>query len=127
MARRRRKPSTTAAAPDPSHQFKIRLPPDVAQRVAADAAAQQRPMNRVVINDLAAIPHLKESAKLAETGRDLEVVLARYSARITAVDLADDLLNAVDAVLDAQGGALQSALDKLRVVRTGMLIHAKRK
>jgi hypothetical protein len=36
---------------------------------------------------------------------------------------ADRLLSAVDAVLNAQGGALTAAVEKLRVVRAGMLAH----
>jgi hypothetical protein len=126
---RRRKPSR--AAPDPSHQFKIRLPQDVAQRIAEDAAAERRPMNRIIIDDLAAIPQLKESARRAEQARDMDVVFAKYASRITWQDLSERLLDAVDTVLAAQGGAQQAAIDKLRVVRTGMLeherTHAKRK
>jgi Arc-like DNA binding domain len=117
---RRRKPT-----PVPDHQFKIRLPGDIADRVAKDAKAEARPMNRIIINDLAAIPRLKESARLASLVDHMEVIVARYGARITWHDLSDELLNAVDAVLAAQGGALQGTLDKLRVVRRGMLAHEK--
>ena len=53
----------------------------------------------------------------------MEVVVARYAAQITSHDLADALLKAVDAVLGAQGGALTAAIEKLRVVRTGILAH----
>lgn len=84
----------------------MRLPDDVAQRIEAKAKDEQRPANRVLINELAEYPTLKEGGgKLAETVRDLEIVLARYSARITTVDLTDDLLKTVDAVIDSHGSA----------------------
>jgi hypothetical protein len=111
----------------PGREYKVRLPEDVAQRVEAKAKAQGWPQNRIIINELAAFPDLEQFRNIAERVREMEVLLARYGARVTWHDLSEELLNAVDAVLAAQGGALQAALDRLRVVRTGMLLHAKRK
>jgi hypothetical protein len=76
-------------------------PQDIAARIEAKAQAEGRPQNRVVINELAAIPYLERVGKLDELVRDMEVVLARHGARIAWHDLADELLQAVDAVLEA--------------------------
>jgi hypothetical protein len=106
-----------------SREYKIRLPEDVAQRIEAKAKVEGRPQNRVIINELAAYPDLEQTHKLATLVRDMEVVVARYAAQITMHDLSDALLKAVDAVLVAQGGALPAAVEKLRVVRHGLLAH----
>ena len=114
MAPPRRKPGQ-------EREHKIRLPEDIAQRIEAKAKHEQRPQNRIIINELAAFPDLEQTAKLAELVRDMEVVVARYAAQQTSHDLTDALLKAVDAVLAAQGGAPPAAIEKLRVARTGML------
>ena len=111
------------AAPGQGREYKIRLPEDIAQRIEAKAKDEQRPQNRIIINELARFPDLEKTDKLAELVRDMEVVIARYAAQITSHDLTDELLRAVDAVLATQGGALPAAIEKLRLVRTGMLRH----
>jgi len=80
------------------------------------------PLNRVIINELAAFPDLEKQAKLGELIRDMEVVLAQYGSRITLAELSEPLLRAVDDVLAAKAdGERQARLDKLRVLRTVML------
>ncbi|MCA1390767.1 hypothetical protein I6F20_17005 [Bradyrhizobium sp. IC3123] len=84
------------------------------------------PINRVVINELAAFPNLEEQAKLGSLIRDMEVILARYGSRITLADLGEPLLRAVDELLAAKtDGELQARLDKLRVLRAAMVKTAK--
>jgi hypothetical protein len=121
MAPPRRKQLTSREYRD----YKIRLPEDVAARVEHDAKAEDRPMNRIIINDLAAIPYLKTVAKFDERVRDMETLLAKYGGRITDLDIGEQLLDAVDAVLKAEGGTVQAGIEKLRVVRTAMLVHER--
>lgn len=83
-------------------------------------------MNRIIINDLAAIPALRLTATQAEQVRRTEEALARYGARIVWHDLSDELLKAVDRVLGTEGGARQAAIDQLRAVRFTMQDHEKR-
>jgi hypothetical protein len=116
-------PRKKQPTPGQGREYKIRLPEDVAQRIEAKAKVEGRPQNRIIINELASVPHLEQTHKLATLVREMEVVVARYAAQITSHDLSDRLLSAVDAVLDAQGGALTAAVEKLRVVRAGMLAH----
>src|SRR5262245_7787731 len=116
-------PPRRKSPPPQGREFKIRLPEDIAERIEAKAKDEQRPQNRIIINELAKFPDLEKTGKLAELVRDMEVVVARYAAQITSHDLADELLRAVDAVLATQGGALPAAIEKLRLVRTGMLRH----
>ena len=122
MAPRKKK---TPAPLRPGREYKLRLPEDVAERIEKKAAAEQRPQNRVIINELASVPYLEQFRNLAEQITNMEIILARHGARITWHDLSDELLNAVDAVLKAEGGALPAALDKLRAVRRGMMIHER--
>jgi len=120
MAPPRKKQRT--AATRPGREYKIRLPEDVADRIEQKAANEQRPQNRVIINELAAFPDLQKARDLAESVGDLKVLLAQHSARIMWLDLSVQLLSAVDGVLEAEGSnALQAAVDKLRVVRLAML------
>jgi hypothetical protein len=108
------------------HQVSLRLPDDVFERIEAEAKAQGRPMNRIIVNDLAAIPWLRSQAKLAETVRDMEIVLAKYGSRITLSDLNEQLLAAVDETLAAQSeGELLARVDKLRVTRLAMRTHQR--
>lgn len=116
-------PRKHVVAPPAGREVKLRLPEDVAARIEQKAKSEGRPMNRVIVNELASVPYLERAAALDALVKNMSVVLARYGARITAHDLSDELLGAVDAVLNAEGGALQAAADKLRVVRTGMLAH----
>src|SRR5262245_5510068 len=124
-------PRKKSQMPGQGREYKIRLPEDVARRIEVKATHEGRPQNRVIVNELASIPHLEQTSKLAELVRDLEVVVARYAAQIDSHDVSDRLLSAVDAVLKAEGGALQAAVEKLRVVRAEMSAldraHAKPK
>jgi len=116
-------PRKKSTKPGRAHEYKIRLPEDVARRIEAKAESEGRPQNRVIINELSSVPQLEQTSRLAELVRDVEVVIARYGARITSIDLSHELLTAVDAVLAAEGSALTPAVEKLRVVRAGMLAH----
>jgi hypothetical protein len=117
MARRKQQ----ATAPSRGREFKIRLPDDIARRVESKAQREHWPQNRVIINELAAYPDLEKFRDLADLVEDMKNTLARYGARIRAHDLSGQLLKAVDVVLNAQRGALQAAIDELRVVRNEML------
>jgi hypothetical protein len=114
-------PPRKQPTPGQGREYKIRLPEDVAQRIEAKAKVEGRPQNRIIINELASVPDLEQTHKLATLVRDMEVVVARYAAQITSHDLSERLLSAVDAVLNAQGGALTAAVERLRVVRASML------
>jgi hypothetical protein len=114
-----------ATAPPGGREIKMRLPEDIATRIESKAKAEGRPMNRVVINELALIPHYERLRDLNTAVQDMEIILARYGARITSHDLGEGLLQAVDAVLAAEGGAQQAAIDRLRVVRRSMLTHER--
>jgi hypothetical protein len=105
-------------------EFKIRIPEDIAERIEAKAKAEGRPQNRVIINELAAIPDLERAARLGALVQHMEVTLAKYSGRIVSIDLTEALVAAVDAVLAAEGGgALTAAVEKLRVARAAMKVH----
>jgi len=101
-------------------EYKIRLPEDIAQRIEMKAKDEQRPQNRIIINELAAFPDLEQNTKLASLVGHMEVLLARYAAQQTVADLSKQLLSAVDAVLNAQGGALPAAIERLRVERLAL-------
>ena len=116
-------PRKKQPTPGQGREYKIRLPEDVAQRIEAKAKVEGRPQNRIIINELASVPHLEQTHKLATLVREMEVVVARYAAQITLHDLSHALLKAVDAVLAARGGALPQAIERLRVARAGMLTH----
>ncbi len=115
--RRKQKP---ANVPMPGREFKLRVPEDIAQRIEKKAKTELRPMNRIVINELAEFPSLEKYRDLAVTASHYETMLARYSARIMVADLSDDLLHAVHEVLKADEtgntGELRAKLAKLRVV-----------
>jgi hypothetical protein len=51
----------------------------------------------------------------------MKVWNARQSARVSWLELSEELLNAVDAVLKSQGAAREAAIDQLSVIRTAML------
>jgi hypothetical protein len=114
-------PRKKRLAPREGHSVHLRLPSDVFTRVEAKAKAEGRPFNRIIINDLAAIPYLEQQAKLGELIGDMEVTLAKYGARITLADLAEALLLAIDEALAAKtDNQLQARLDKVRVLRAEM-------
>jgi hypothetical protein len=109
----------------PGREFKMRIPEEIAARIEAKAKAQQRPMNRIVINELYLIPHYEKMQDFNTAVQDMEIILARYGARITSLDVGQELVGAVDAVLEAEGGAQQAAIDRLRVTRAGMREHER--
>jgi hypothetical protein len=110
-----------APAGSPWRVYKLRLPTDVADRVEQTAAAEQLPVNRVIINELATIPYLKGAAKLADSVQYMDVLLAKMGARVQWLELQEQLLDAVDGVLGAPANA-PAALDKLRSIRSAMSI-----
>jgi len=119
-------PRKKRRAPGEGHPVALRLPTDVMKRIDAKTKQTGWPINRVVINELAAFPDLEEQAKLGQLVRDMEIILARYGSRIAVADLAEPLLHAVDDVLAAKTeGELQARLDKLRVLRSAMVKTTK--
>ena len=116
MAPRRKKHATAQ-----TRDFKLRMPEDISERIAAKAKEKGWPQNRVIINELADIPDLERYRDLASQVEVMREVLAKYGARITTLDLSEQLLAAVDVALKAEGGAQQAALDKLRVLRNAMM------
>jgi hypothetical protein len=105
----------------------LRLPAEVVERIQAKAKDEGRPFNRILVNELALFPHLDRQARLGELVRDMESVLARYWSRITATELNEALLHAVDEALAAETGAqLQPQLERLRVIRRTMLENERR-
>ncbi|UVO30170.1 hypothetical protein [Bradyrhizobium arachidis] len=83
------------------------------------------PQNRVITSGLSSLEHLEKFRDFGELLEHFKTTLAKYSARIVAADLSDELLRAVDAVLEATDGELQARLDKLRVVRSDMQKHKR--
>jgi hypothetical protein len=119
-------PRKKRRAPGEGHPVHLRLPADVFRLVEARAAKEQWPLNRVIINLLASIPHLETARTQEQVLQDMQIVLARYGSRITSADLSAPLLRAVDDVLAANtDGELQARLDRLRVLRADMLKHER--
>ncbi len=123
MPPRRRK----RTSPGENRPYKIMLPQDISDRIDQKAKATGLPLSRVIINDLAAIPYLETVGKFAELVSAMEVLLLRQGARLTSIDTSEQLVAAVDAVLAADGGTLQAAVDKLRLARNGMLAIERNK
>jgi hypothetical protein len=115
MALRRKK-----TASEQAREFKLRLPSDVSQRIVAKAEKNGWPQNRVIINELAEYPALKEYREQGDQISAVNDIVAKYGARITWLELSEQLLDALDVALDAQGTAQQAALDKVRVLRNQM-------
>ena len=102
----------------------LRLPQDIVERIDAEAKRQGRPFNRIVINELSLVPWWKEQAKLGQLVQNMEVVLAKYGARVDVANIGQELLMAIDDALAAETDSqLQSRLDKVRVLRTSMRKH----
>ena len=115
--------------PEPGHrrQVYIRLPDDISDRIDAKAKAENRPINRVIINELASWPHFAGQAALGDQIRDMSTILARHGARLSAVELGEDLLRAVDETVTARTDSqLRAAVDKQRVIRAAMLESERR-
>jgi hypothetical protein len=123
MPRKKKAPAPDAAAP--WRVYKLRLPRDIAERIEKKAADEQRPVNRIIINELADVPRLEQAAKFDDLIRQLETVIWRHGARIAWLDLTHDLLDAVDGVVNAEGAAIYGAIDKLRIVRRAIELTEK--
>ena len=80
-----------------------------------------------VLNELASIPYMETLKCFAEQVEDMKVVLARHDAAIAWHTMGTELFAAIDAILSAEGGDLQAAIERLRAIRTGMQLHEKRK
>jgi hypothetical protein len=106
------------------HPVHLRLPTDVFERIEAKTKEKGWPLNRVIINELAAFPDLDQQAKLGELTRDMEVVLAQYGARIVTADLTDELLRTLREMLKADdannAGMLRAKVAKVRVILAAM-------
>jgi hypothetical protein len=117
-------PRKKRVAPSQTHPVHLRLAGDVFARLEAKAKNSIRPLNRVSSDELTAYPKLERDFRLSELTDHMETLLARYGARIVAIDLSDALLQSVDGVLAAETDSkLRSAVDRLRVVRREMLKH----
>jgi hypothetical protein len=116
MAPRRKKTASAQA-----REFKLRLPEDISERIVTKTEQTGWPQNRVIINELAEYPALKEYREQGDQIGAINDIIAHYGARITWLELSEQLLAALDAALDAQGTAQQAALDKVRVLRNAML------
>jgi len=121
---------------DPSEhelEFKIKLPADIGERIRAKAQREGRPLNRVITDELREYPVLKETgtlaaavdafaeqnARLAEQTHEIKITLARHGARITWLELTDEIVNAMDLVteaLETETTSLPAAMDALRAV-----------
>jgi hypothetical protein len=119
---RKRKP-----IPGKLYDFKLRMPEDIRERIEAKAEKMGWPQNRIIVNELADHPRLEQFCELANHILDLkdairrnETLMARYRASIDMHDLSKELLKAVDTILATEGGAQQTAIERLRVVRNAM-------
>ena len=121
MAARQRKKRAIPAY-ERGREFKLRLPPDVSERIEAKAQEEGRPQNRVIINELADYPDLLQYRDLAYQVGEMRNVLAAYGSRVALAEFSKPMLQAIDAVLAAKTDSeLQSRLDRLRVLRTAMI------
>jgi len=102
-------------------EFKVRLPADISDRIEAKAEQKHQSQSRVIIDELAAFPDLERNFNYANLVEEMRNVLARYSTRITWLDLSEQLLAALDKALASEGSAQQAALDKCRVLRNAMV------
>ena len=122
----RQKKKRVIPAYERGREFKLRLPPDVSERIEAKAMAEGRPQNRIIINELADYPDLLTYRDLAHNVGEMRNVLAAYGSRISLADLNEPLLRALDEFLAAPDGDLKRRLeDKLRVLRNSMLMHER--
>jgi hypothetical protein len=104
--------------------FKLRLPQALSERIEHKAARERRSQNATIIDELTRFPDLEKSLEKArdfgEGIEDMKATLARYSARIVAADLKDDLLRALRDVLRADEadniGELRAKLARIRVI-----------
>lgn len=122
-------PRKKRRTPGEGHPVHLRLPSDVFERIEAKAKEEGRPLNRIIINELAAFADLDQQAKLGELTRNLEVILARYGARITTADFGDELMGTLREIVKADDadniGALRAKVAKVRVILAGMEKHER--
>jgi hypothetical protein len=101
-------------------EYKLRLPVQVADRIAAKAQAAGKPQSRVIVDELSVFGPRENLRNLNEVVDDLRVMVARYSARIVAVDLKDDVVRMLREVLAADEtnniGEVRQKLARLRVL-----------
>jgi hypothetical protein len=106
--------------------FKVRLPLDIYERIAAKAKDETgKTMTRTIIDELAEYPRLKEADQDREDQRDLKVVLARSSAALTVYGLYPELRKAAAAVTKTDGSPQKAALDRLRTILNLMAKHER--
>jgi len=118
-----RRPQTKKTASAKDRIFKFRLPEDVATRIQKKAEDETRPMNRIVVNELAQFPELEKKAAMTDNLGHLENMLLRYGTRITWQELSEKLLRAANEVVKSQGAAHEVAVDKLRGLLNAMEKH----
>ena len=125
MAPRKKQPRVHALEAAPLEvgafrEYKLRLPAPTANRVAAKAQATGRPQSRVITDILNAAGPQEDLRSLDAMLGDLNVMIARYSARIIAVDLRDDVMTALREALKADEandiGLVRQKLARLRVL-----------
>jgi|SRR3974390_1666425 len=114
-------PRRKQRSPHEGREYKLRIPEDIAKRIEAKAKKEQRPQNRVIVNELSSIPYLQAIGELRDQVEDMKIVLARYSKHVILGELSEEMLAAVDAALAVEGSAQQAALDRVRVLRNAML------
>jgi hypothetical protein len=117
-------PRKKRRTPGEGHPVHLRLPSDVFERVEAKAKDEGRPLNRIIINELAAFADLDQQAKLGELTRNMEVILARYGSRIVIADFGDELMRTLREMVKADDAdnisALRAKVAKVRVILAGM-------
>jgi hypothetical protein len=118
-------PRKKRRAPGEGHPVHLRLPSDVFERIEAKTKKTGWPFNRVIINELAAFPDLEANAKHRELNSAAEVLLTKFGARMTWLELNEELLNGVDRVLESHGVARDAAIDQLQMTRNAMLKSSK--
>jgi hypothetical protein len=101
-------------------EYKLRLPEEIAARIAAKAAVTGKPQSRVILDELNMFGPMESLRGLNEAVDDLKVMIARYSARIVAVDLKDDVVRVLREALLADEanniGETRAKLARLRVL-----------
>lgn len=116
-------PRKEIRAPGQGHPVHLRLPEDIFARIEAKAKAEGRPFRRIVINELAEQPYLAMQVKLSELIGTLETLMAKYTMRLEATGLNEDLVTIVDGMLAERADSmqLQARLDQLATTRRAML------
>jgi hypothetical protein len=101
-------------------EYKLRLPSETADRIAAKAIVSGKPQSRVIVDELNAFGPQENLRGLNTAVEDLKVMIARYSARIVAVDLKDDVVRTLREALLADEldnhGEVRQKLARLRVL-----------